>query len=142
VGEHVRLTHRGETVETAARDLARMLLAVINGADLRESIERNGTGWVGARRLREWSKHEDTGIIGPVLSSACYLRDAFTAALFLAWKHADDIAAALISNTNLGGDNCHRGVVIGALLGAAGCALPESWLSEMKARPALGAAFA
>ena len=32
-------------------------------------------------------------------------------------KYADDLETALVANTNLGGDNCHRGAVLGALLG-------------------------
>lgn len=139
VREHVRLTHRGDEVESAARDLTRMLIAVLGGADLRESIERFGTGWVGGRRLREWSCREDDEVVGRVLSPACYLRDAFPASLFLAWKHAADLREALVSNTNLGGDNCHRGGVIGALCGAAGGRLPASWLAGLKARPMLEA---
>lgn len=141
VREHVRLTHRGETVETAARDFARILLAVIHGQDLRGAIGQLATNWVGARRLLDWSKHGDEDIIGPVLSPACYLRDAFPAALFLAWKHADDITTALVSNTNLGGDNCHRGVVTGALLGAAGAVPPPAWIAGLKVRQALEEAF-
>ena len=42
-----------------------------------------------------------------------------TAALYLALKYADDPEAGLVANANLGGDNCHRGAVLGALLGAA-----------------------
>lgn len=139
VRTHVRLTHRGEQVETAARDLTRMLVAVLGGADLRESIEKFGNGWVGGRRLREWAAKDDAEVVGGILSPACYLDDAFPAALFLAWKHADDLEAALVSNTNLGGDNCHRGVVVGALVGAAGGTLPPGWLEGLKARPALEA---
>ena len=37
---------------------------------------------------------------------------------WFAWKYADDFEAGVIANTNLGGDNCHRGAVVGALLGA------------------------
>jgi ADP-ribosylglycohydrolase len=46
-----------------------------------------------------------------------YLADAFPASLYLAWKYADDFERGVISNTNLGGDNCHRGALAGALLG-------------------------
>lgn len=44
--------------------------------------------------------------------------------LLLAYKHVDDLGEAIIINANLGGDNCHRGALLGALLGAAGRALP------------------
>ena len=39
----------------------------------------------------------------------------------LAYKYIRDPAAGLIANANLGGDNCHRGSMLGAILGAARC---------------------
>eukprot|EP01052_Picozoa_sp_SAG31_P057382 SAG31_NODE_16951_length_689_cov_1.198305_1_plen_33_part_10 len=33
----------------------------------------------------------------------------------MAYKHCGDIEGALIANANLGGDNCHRGSLLGAL---------------------------
>lgn len=127
VREHVRLTHRGESVETAARDLTRMLIAIINGANVRGSIEKFGNSWVGRKKLESWAARPDEEVVGAVLSPACYLEDSFPASLFLAWKYADDLQTALVANTNLGGDNCHRGIVVGALVGAGGVTIPERW---------------
>jgi ADP-ribosylglycohydrolase len=73
-------------------------------------------------------------VVGRILSPACYLGEAFPASLFLAWKYADDLESALIANANLGGDNCHRGVVTGALLGASGAAIPERWLAKLRVK--------
>jgi ADP-ribosylglycohydrolase len=56
--------------------------------------------------------------VGSVLSSACYIEDAFPAALALAYRHAGDFAGGVFTNAQCGGDNCHRGAVVGALLGA------------------------
>ena len=58
-------------------------------------------------------------MIGQRVSPACYIEDAFPASLYLAWKYAEDFEPGIIANTNVGGDNCHRGAVVGALLGAA-----------------------
>ena len=125
--QHVRVTHRGEQVETAARDLTKMLIAILNGAGVRESIEKFGNGWVGRKKFEAWSTRLDEEVIGAILSPACYLDDSFPASLYLAWKYAEDLEAGLIANTNLGGDNCHRGIVVGALVGAGGVAVPERW---------------
>jgi ADP-ribosylglycohydrolase len=57
--------------------------------------------------------------------------------LFLAWKYADDLEAALVANTNLGGDNCHRGIVVGALVGAGGTGVPERWQQGLVCRELL-----
>lgn len=132
VREHVRTTHRGELVESAARDFTRVLLAVLHGAPIRESIEKHCTGWVGRKKLEAWSSRPDEDVIGRVLSPACYLQDSFPAALFLAWKYADNIEAALIANANLGGDNCHRGIVVGAILGASGTSIPQRWIEKLR----------
>lgn len=46
--------------------------------------------------------------------------------LLLAYKYFDDgVGEAIIVNANLGGDSCHRGALLGALLGAAGLSLPS-----------------
>jgi ADP-ribosyl-[dinitrogen reductase] hydrolase len=137
VREHVRVTHRGELVETAARDLTKMLVAILNGAGVRESIEKHGNGWVGRKKLEAWSARPDEEVVGGILSPACYLEDSFPAALFLAWKYADDLEAALVANTNLGGDNCHRGIVVGALVGAGSARVPERWERALLCRELL-----
>ena len=139
VREHVRVTHRGELVETAARDLTRMLVAILNGTPVRESIEKFGNGWVGRKKLELWTTRSDQEVIGGVLSPACYLEDSFPASLYLAWKYADDLEGALIANTNLGGDNCHRGIVVGALVGAGGATVPERWIRGLLCAEVLSA---
>ena len=131
VREQVRVTHRGELVESAARDLTKMLIAILNGAPVRESIEKFGPGWVGRKKLETWSARPDEEVVGAILSPACYLKDSFPASLFLAWKYADDLESALVANTNLGGDNCHRGIVVGALVGAGGAEVPPRWTERM-----------
>jgi ADP-ribosyl-[dinitrogen reductase] hydrolase len=44
-----------------------------------------------------------------------------------------------VANTNVGGDNCHRGAVLGAILGAAlgYAAIPERWIQGLTARAEL-----
>jgi len=39
--------------------------------------------------------------------------------LFMAYKYGGDVEAALLSNANAGGENVHRGILLGALFGAA-----------------------
>jgi ADP-ribosylglycohydrolase len=86
---------------------------------LREAILVNSSDWFSKRKALEWSKDPDEVVIGRRVSPACYIAEAFPASLYLAWKYADDFENAVISNTNVGGDNCHRGAVIGALVGGA-----------------------
>ncbi|MBS0656875.1 MAG: ADP-ribosylglycohydrolase family protein [Verrucomicrobia bacterium] len=133
VREHLSLTHRHAELARAGEALARILGDVLRGADLRRAIFAHASEWFSARKAERWSREPDEVVIGQRVSSACYIEDAFPASLYLAWKYAADFEAGLIANTNLGGDNCHRGAVLGALLGAAAGAsrIPERWRSGL-----------
>jgi ADP-ribosyl-[dinitrogen reductase] hydrolase len=119
VREHVNLTHRALEIFSAADAMARIIWAVLEGSDLRETIFKYGSDWISKRKVELWSRAPDETVIGHRVSSACYIADAFPASLYLAWKYADDFEAGVIANTNVGGENCHRGAVLGAMLGAA-----------------------
>jgi ADP-ribosylglycohydrolase len=119
VREHVQLTHRDPEVLKAADVLVQILAAVLAGGGLRKAIFEHGSEWLARRTAEKWSREPDDLVIGQRVSPACYIADAFPASLYLAWKYADDFEAGVVANTNLGGDNCHRGAVVGALLGAA-----------------------
>ena len=62
----------------------------------------------------QWS---DGGVVGAKFSSACYITDSWPSVLFLASKYLEDPKKALLVNANLGGDNVHRGAVLGTILG-------------------------
>jgi ADP-ribosyl-[dinitrogen reductase] hydrolase len=119
VREHISLTHRAPEILEAGEALARILCAVCSGADLRETIFAEAGDWLPRRKALAWSRDPDNIVIGQKLSPACYVPDAFVASLYLAWRYADDFEFAVIANTNVGGENCHRGAIIGALLGGA-----------------------
>jgi ADP-ribosylglycohydrolase len=78
-------------------------------------------------------------IIGGMLSPACYIDQSFPSVLYLAARYHDDFESALIANTNVGGDNCHRGAVLGAILGASlGVeAIPKRWITGLSAHAEL-----
>jgi len=119
VKQHVSLTHRSPEVLNAADAMVRILADLFNGVPLREAIFINSTDWLSKRKSMDWSKDPDEVVIGRRVSSACYIADAFPASLYLAWKYADDFEQGVIANANLGGDNCHRGAVLGSLMGCA-----------------------
>lgn len=51
---------------------------------------------------------------------ACYIGHSFFALLHFAAKYGDlGVEEALLASTNAGGENVHRGCVLGALVGAA-----------------------
>ena len=119
VREHIGLTHRSDEVLAAGDALVRILCETAAGADLRDAIFEHGAAWFSKRKAGQWSREPDEVVIGHRVSPACYIADAFPASLYLAWKYAADFEAGVIANTNVGGDSCHRGAVVGALLGAA-----------------------
>jgi len=133
VREHIALTHRSDEVLAAGDALARILCDTLAGADLREAILRHGTDWFSQRKADHWSREPDEVVIGHRVSPACYIADAFPASLYLAWKYAADFEAGVIANANVGGDNCHRGAVVGALLGAAAgmSAIPFRFIEQL-----------
>jgi ADP-ribosylglycohydrolase len=132
VQEHVALTHLDRDVLRAADAFVRILLAVRTGKNLRESILEEAPDWISKAKISRWIKEPDQVVIGQGLSPACYIPDAFPAALYLAWKYADDFSAGICSNAQVGGDSCHRGAVVGGLLGLAN-GVPKSWTLPLRA---------
>ena len=53
------------------------------------------------------------------LATACYPEHGLPLLLYLARKHEFDLRASLLANANIGGDNVHRGMILGMLVGAA-----------------------
>ena len=126
VETHVSLTHKNRDVIRAAGCLARIHRELANGVDLREAILSECSDYISKKKISKWQERSDEEVVGKILSPACYIQDAFPAALYLAWKYAGDFSAGIIANANLGGDNCHRGAVIGSLLGVAS-GVPAKW---------------
>jgi len=118
VKKHVSLTHRHPRVLDAADVLTRLVVRLADNADLEVALSEVANGWVSLDQFRRWSTHPDREIVGKVLSPACYIEDAFAASLYLAWKYRNDFSAGVCANATVGGDNCHRGVVVGSILGA------------------------
>jgi ADP-ribosylglycohydrolase len=132
VETHVGLTHKNPGVIKAAGLLTSIHVAVAGGADLRDAILGIAGELVSEKKLRRWQEKTDEEVVGKILSPACYIQDAFPAALYLAWKYAKDFSGGIIANANLGGDNCHRGAVVGSLLGAAN-GVPQQWVDGLVA---------
>lgn len=84
-----------------------------------------------------WLQDPDERVIGQRFSTACYVEDSVPATIYLALKYHDDPERGLIANTNLGGDNVHRGALLGALLGAGNGlkAFPDRWIKGLRHPP-------
>jgi ADP-ribosylglycohydrolase len=78
---------------------------------------------------------DDNQVVGGKFSRACYIDDAWPSVLYLAWKYSDDPLQALLANANLGGDNCHRGAVLGVILGLATGEGLNDWFVQLRDVP-------
>jgi len=138
--EHLSLTHLGQKMRNAAEVLIPLLLEILSGRPLREvlvqQIREQKSPLYGFPYLR-WLDEPDEAVVGRRLSTACYVEDSVPSVLYLALKYHDRPEEGLIANTHLGGDNVHRGAVLGALLGAANGlgAFPSRWVKGMHDAP-------
>ena len=134
VQKHIALTHKDNDVLAAGDAIVRILAAVSIGASLQEAILDEASQWISKAKINRWADRPDRVVVGGILSSACYIPDAFPAALFLSYRHAHKAANGICSNAQCGGDSCHRGSVIGSLL-AASSPLPEVLINRLVAAP-------
>jgi ADP-ribosyl-[dinitrogen reductase] hydrolase len=140
--ENLAMTHPGKEMRLAAEAILSLLLPTLNGRPLSEVIleecSRQRNPFFGFP-FNKWLTRDDEEVIGRHLSTACYIDQAVPAVIYLALKYADRPEQGLIANTNLGGDNVHRGGVLGALLGAANGTAnwPRRWREGLAEPPIL-----
>jgi ADP-ribosyl-[dinitrogen reductase] hydrolase len=142
---HQNLTHRSTSLERYSIELSHLLVNIMS--EPVPNIERlaceaaGRLGFPAAEVVKNVRQHQksDLDVVGGVLSPACYVDQSFPSVLYFAARYPNDFEAALIANTNVGGDNCHRGAVLGALLGGAlGVeAIPKRWIEGLTAHDAL-----
>ncbi len=68
---------------------------------------------------------DDADVINHRFATACYPEHGLPLLLFLARNHQVDVEASLLANANAGGDNVHRGMVLGLVVGSANDKLPD-----------------
>ncbi|XP_061171755.1 uncharacterized protein LOC133181237 isoform X1 [Saccostrea echinata] len=105
--------------------------AELGGQQKRESVlnlldKANGAPRGSESRLRMYQSATSR------LGSACYMEGAMSSMLFLALEFADDVNEGLLANANCGGENCHRGAALGALLGASAAYRENEVSTEFK----------
>ncbi len=73
------------------------------------------------RLIREKSDEE---VILQLMATSCYPEHGVPLLLYFARRHDLDVTDALLANVNAGGDNVHRGMILGMLLGATNEEIP------------------
>lgn len=122
--EHVRLTHPDDTLLEVVSAYVGLLHKLVNvdteSPSTIDLMHQSGQVIPGTniRKLLQL-KSGDAAVVGRQYSTACYITDSWPSVCYLAAKYVDDPANALLVNTNLGGENAHRGSVLGTIVGAA-----------------------
>ncbi|WP_371194435.1 ADP-ribosylglycohydrolase family protein [Glaciecola sp. SC05] len=80
----------------------------------------------------------DQQVVGHIFSSACYISDSWPVVLYLAYKYRNEPFKGLLANTNLGGDNVHRGMVLGAIFGLLTNDIASQWFEKLVEHEAIG----
>eukprot|EP00873_Tetraselmis_striata_P013871 jgi/Tetstr1/434135/TSEL_023279.t1 len=115
---HLRLTHDSAKLAAAADVYSDLLAAALAGRDLRGSAKAAAaTLGVNVERLLARDA-DDASVVGSVLGSACYIDSSLPVVIYLAAKYPTSFEDAVLANTNAGGENCHRGAALGAIMGA------------------------
>jgi ADP-ribosylglycohydrolase len=83
--------------------------------------------------------HDDMHVVGSLFSTACYISGSWPSVLYLAYKYAAEPKQALLINTNLGGDNVHRGAVLGVVLGLINAATIDEFFDQLTDQELLSA---
>jgi|TARA_B110000263_G_scaffold241102_1_gene244980 ADP-ribosylglycohydrolase len=134
--KHIQLTHPDEFLAKVCSDYIGLLDALLFSLDAQRPQEIIAT-WakrsIGITMPELLGKvHSDNDVVGRLFSSACYISDSWPSVLYLAYKYADKPVAGLLANTNLGGDNAHRGSVLGVILGLASGFTPSALYDELQ----------
>jgi len=122
--EHVRLTHPDDMLMDVVSSYVNLLHKLLhNDGNTQSTIDllhRAGQVVSGTsiKKLLEQNRG-DAAVVGRQYSTACYITDSWPSVCYLAAKYIDEPEKALLANTNLGGENAHRGSVLGTIVGAA-----------------------
>lgn len=136
------LTHRGPGVDECAEFGCRAVDAALHGAGVEESLRHAASAEYTeldmdrllsrARNRLDRPPWEAVHELGP----ACELPGALLSSFLILLEFPGSVEEALAANAMAGGDSASRGLLIGALTGAARGveAVPGPWIEELSAR--------
>jgi ADP-ribosylglycohydrolase len=140
------ITHNNPIVADAAEFIVRATRRLIDGAAPEEALATAAEAQYEALPIREYlakAKRAQRPVEKAVeqIGQACPIEQAFPAFLAVFLLDTESFESAMINNVMAGGDSAARALPLGILLGAyhGVKAIPNSWLTEMKANPVLDA---
>ena len=118
--EHLMLTHPDDLLARVCDAMVVLfseLLERDEDTDVLPLLVRASKCIPGVNLNTLWHKSvDDMQVVGGTYSTACYITDSWPSLLYLAGKYQHSAEAAMLANTNLGGENAHRGSVLGAIV--------------------------
>jgi len=137
--ERILLTHKSDQLCKYSELYTSLLASLLVGEkkDAKAAIQSAGLAiGLDLKQVLEYTRREnktDEYVVSKMFGAACYLSMSFPCVLFLAYKYVDDFEGGIVANTNAGGDNCGRGVALGALLGAVNgmSSFPDRFVSDL-----------
>ena len=121
--QHLMLTHPDQSLAAVCQSYVALLDDLSRCCGVKESRDRlsacakTSTG-INLPKI-DTNSRSDIDVVGGKFSPACYISGSWPGVLFLAYRYLENPQQGLIANVNLGGDNVHRGFVLGTILGAA-----------------------
>jgi hypothetical protein len=77
--------------------------------------------------------HSESEVVRNLFATACYPEHGLPLLLYFAQNCNVDVENTLLANTNAGGDNVHRGMVLGLVVGAANDEIPSHLMQGLVA---------
>ena len=139
--EHVWLTHPDKGLLNVVDAYVHLMDKLVNREDAvcSDELFTDAASVIKGTRLDKLlaKEKDDAYVVGRTYSLACYITDSWPSVCFLAARYHTDPAMALLRNTNLGGENAHRGSVLGTLVGLASASYPANWYSDLTLYPTI-----
>lgn len=141
--DHVGLTHPDDGLMLVVDAYVDLLWSLLNHraepSDTTVPLIQTAINATGVTNLSKMLQNErgDAAIVGGRYSLACYISDSWPSVCYLAAKYHATPRKALVVNTNLGGENAHRGSVLGTLVGAASGEVAGELYSQLAHRQEL-----
>ncbi len=82
--------------------------------------------------LDETALLSDAQLIGSRFSTACYPEHGLPLLFSLLYRNKMDFTASVLANANTGGDNVHRGMILGMIAGARSTEIPHELKTGLK----------
>jgi len=76
--------------------------------------------------------YSEDEVLGSIFTTGCYTEHSLPVLMYLLHHYKFDFKACILANANAGGDNVHRGIILGMLAGAASDQIPQALKEGLK----------